>query len=201
MNDIITYGPRPRSFTLLTYAGWVAASAAGAMLGMAALYALLYAALALVPGVNEDRFAGRWLLPLLGAAIGAGQWLLLRARIRRAGWWLPATALGVWAGGMLHFRAAGVQLPAGLAGLLLGGALLGLCVGLAQLAVWRPNRRTALGWLLLSALGWLCMAAVVGETLDGIGDLLALGAIPAAFTGVALLWTSNPLRPAPGEHD
>jgi hypothetical protein len=29
-----------------------------------------------------------------GAVVGLGQWLLLRRHVKRAGWWIPATALG-----------------------------------------------------------------------------------------------------------
>jgi hypothetical protein len=29
-----------------------------------------------------------------GAVVGSGQWLLLRQNVRRAGWWILATAIG-----------------------------------------------------------------------------------------------------------
>ena len=37
---------------------------------------------------------------LLLFALGYGQWLVLRRRFRQAGWWILATGLGGWLGGM-----------------------------------------------------------------------------------------------------
>ena len=63
---------------------------------------------------------------LAGAVIGVGQWLVLRHRLPRAGWWLPATAV-----------AQGVVLAA-------GATLVGYQSGLTSALV-----VTALGGLLL----------------------------------------------------
>jgi hypothetical protein len=36
-----------------------------------------------------------WIIPsLIGGSVGFGQWLLLRRRVPRAGWWIPATIAG-----------------------------------------------------------------------------------------------------------
>jgi hypothetical protein len=188
VDDALQFSRRRPSFGLRAYAGWVFASTAAVLLGMASIYLLIFAAKAIIPGVNEDRLMGRALFPLLGAFIGAGQWLLLRGRVRRSGWWIVATAAGLWLGAIVAFRAVGMQLPIGQLDLLLAGAGVGLCLGLAQLPVLRADWRRSLIWLLVSALGWLCLAAVVGQSLDRTSDLLALGAVPAAFTGLALAW-------------
>jgi len=187
-------GRRSRPFGLRDYVGWIALSVAGVLLGMASIYVLIFAAKALVPGTNEDRLMGSALWPVLGAFIGAGQWLLLRGRVPRAGWWIPLTAAGLWGGTTLAFRVVGSELPIRQLDLILAGAGVGLCLGLAQLIVLRPSRRGLLIWLLISALGWLCLAALIGQSLDRTTDLIALGAIPAAFTGMALAWSGDKAR-------
>ena len=188
MGDALQIGRRQPSFGLRAYAGWVAASAAAVLLGMAFIYLFIFVAKAIIPGVNEDRLMGRSLFLILGAFIGAGQWLLLRGRVPHSGWRVVATAAGLWLGTTIGFRAVGMQLPVHQRDLLLAGATVGFCLGLAQLLILRPGWRRSLIWLLASALGWLCLTAVIGESLDRTSDLVALGAIPAAFTGLALAW-------------
>jgi hypothetical protein len=41
-----------------------------------------------------DSFQVNLAFPLLGLAIGSAQWLVLRRRLPRAGWWIPANLLG-----------------------------------------------------------------------------------------------------------
>jgi hypothetical protein len=71
---------------------WIAATALGWPLGIAGVY-LVYAAL---PAALEA--SSTWPLALVlvsvGGATGLAQWLVLRRRVRRAGWWILASALG-----------------------------------------------------------------------------------------------------------
>lgn len=71
--------------------GWVLATAGGWLLGVL---------LVLIPGwltgtealiMNIDA-----VFIVMGLSIGTGQWLLLRRRLPRAGWWIPANGAG-WA--------------------------------------------------------------------------------------------------------
>ncbi|GAB4531541.1 MAG: hypothetical protein Kow0063_10930 [Anaerolineae bacterium] len=85
---------------------WVLASAAGwaggwALIGVAPLQ----------PGILAE--------PLLGAAVGTLQWLVLRRQLRQAGWWIVISALS-WT----------VALT-GLTGELLVGAVVGAVTGIA----------------------------------------------------------------------
>jgi hypothetical protein len=191
--DEITQPARRRAFGLTDYLAWIGLSAAAVIAGMVVIYAMIFAGNALVSGFNEDRFMGRLLFAFLGAFVGASQWLLLRGRLPRAGWWIPATGAGLWVGTTIAFGLTGMRLPILPYQLLLGGAVTGFILGLVQLPVLRPGRRGAAIWLLASALGWLLLTFVTGESLDRTTDLLALGAAPSAVSGLALGWLGNDL--------
>ncbi len=188
MEDVILQPARERTFGLGHYLAWIGGSALAVIVGMAAMYLFIYVANGVIPDFNEDHFAGYAMFAIFGAAIGVAQWLLLRGRIPRAGWWIVATTAGLWAGTTFAFRLTGMRTPVLPFQLLLGGAVTGFILGAAQLLVLRPNRRGMVIWLLASALGWLLLTLVTGETLDHMTDLLALGALPAAVNGLALAW-------------
>jgi putative NADH-flavin reductase len=86
-----------------------------------------------------------------GALIGFAQWLAMRKSVSRAGWWIPATAVG-WALG-LPLDLLGATLPgegASLGFILLSGGLFGLLAGAAVaiptgLAALHLARRAARG--------------------------------------------------------
>jgi len=42
--------------------------------------------------------------------------------------------------------------------------------------------------VLASTFGWFILSLVIGKSVDRTTDIVALGAIPAALTGLALLW-------------
>ena len=188
MDDVYLQPAPERTFGLGRYFAWIGGSALAVLTGMAAMYLFIFGIKGLIPDFNEDRFAGAALFAIFGAFIGFVQWLLLRGRIPRAGWWLPATTAGLWAGTTVAFRLTGMRLPILPYQLLLGGAVTGFILSATQLIVLRPTRRGALIWLLAGALGWLLLTLVVGESLDHMTDLLALGAIPAVVNGLALAW-------------
>jgi hypothetical protein len=78
--------------------GWVAATSGGWLLG---------AFLALLPGWlnwTNPLFTMDSAFIVMGLSIGAGQWLLLRRHLPRAGWWIAANVAG-W--GLLTLMTAG----------------------------------------------------------------------------------------------
>jgi hypothetical protein len=74
--------------------------------------------------------------------------------------------------------------------------LIGLFLALAQLPVlWRRVRGLAL-WPLVGTVAWLALGLIMGKSIDTMTDVLALGAVPAAFTGLGLIWlTRSPRAP------
>jgi hypothetical protein len=175
--------------------GWVAASTAAVLLTFGAIYAAIFIAKPVLPELNEDRVFGGLIFPLMGALLGAAQWLVLRRWVARAGWWVLATAAGLPVG--IAFSSGIIQLIGAITGRkwdwdFLPGMLvfyggIGLCLTLAQGAVlWRQIQGRAL-WLAAGLLGWLVLGLLVGKSIDRMADILAVGPVPAVFTGLALL--------------
>jgi hypothetical protein len=127
---------------------WVLASTAGFALGYAVVWAL--------GGAGYGEAYGNHALPhsldgaglpggaLLGALLGAAQWSVLRRSVARAGWWVPANAVGFAAGWALAAATSVGDVLAHFVGGALLGAVLGAVTGgvlrwlLAQPA--RPKR-------------------------------------------------------------
>ncbi len=70
--------------------GWILATMAGCL--------LVFAAMGLLTRVSEANFFSLWASALafatIGGMIGLSQWVLLRRRIPKAGWWILASILG-----------------------------------------------------------------------------------------------------------
>ena len=183
----------PRHFWR-TWLSWVAASTAAIVIGAVLLYALIPAAEAIVPGVNEDRLMGWALIPYMGLMLGVSQWIILHRRVRHAGWWILATAGGwsiVMAASALVMSVPGVAPGSeSVATITMPLSTLGagLLLGVLQLPVLYRYLRWSPLWIVASAAGWLTMGLAIGKSIDRTPDILALGAIPAAFTGLALAW-------------
>ena len=179
----------------LFWLSWVAASTAAILLGSGMMYALIFLAKAVLPGINEDRLFGGLMFSVLGAVLGALQWLVLRTRLPRSGWWVLATGAGMLigvalGGGIVQAISRITGQPWGWTsqpGILLLYILIGLSLAMAQLAVlWRRITSPVL-WLLASMVGWLVLGLIMGNSIDRTSDILALGVVPAAFTGFALI--------------
>jgi phosphatidylserine synthase len=66
--------------------------------------------------------------------------------------------------------------------------VVGFVLGLAQLLVLCRYIRQPHWWVLASTFGWFLLSLIIGMSIDRLIDVVALGAIPAAMTGLALLW-------------
>lgn len=75
---------------------WVLATAGGWLLGLVLILINIFGALAFLLGDEaiNTLWAKALALILMGLSIGFGQWLLLRRRFPRAGWWIGANVVG-----------------------------------------------------------------------------------------------------------
>jgi hypothetical protein len=193
----------PRNWALGLW--WAVASAAGWVLAAAVMFVALDLVYALWPATTVDiddivvPVAMLLCLPLF-------QWLLLRRRIPRSGYWYLATAAGLMIG---YFGLTGAASPA-LRGLsvpgsergLISGMVIGLCLGVAQWAVLRRHMRLPGLWVVVSVLGWtsagVAAVAIAGESGTIAPALIVMGVIVGVWTGLALavLW-KRPHEQAP----
>jgi hypothetical protein len=112
-------------------------------------------------------------LSVVGVVIGILQWVVLRQHIRRAGWWILATA-GGWAAGWAIVIAVvppEVGIPI--------GTVLGAAIGTTQWLILQRQLYRAGWWVVVSTLAWTM-------ALEGLTGELLVGAVVGAATGIAL---------------
>lgn len=162
---------------------WVFATALGWVVGFAVCEALKD----FVESFNADGV-------VIGVAVGILQWLVLRRRINRAGWWILASIIGFAVGKFGGDAIA--QAVSGPVGFGLSGAAIGASLGMAQWVVLRRHVAQAGWWVLASALAWAVGWAIINavdEAASGpTGTAYLIGATGAAaagvITGVSLIW-------------
>jgi len=134
---------------------------------------------------------------LAGAIVGGMQWLVLRAHVRQAGWWVLASAAGA---GLTGLVVESLLVDTGLldrvwllswgAGVLLMGATVGAVVGAAQWVVLRRWVRRAGWWVLASSAG-VALGDALTEVLVPRSlflDLAMSGAACEVLRGIVLAW-------------
>jgi len=170
---------------------WVLLSAIGGGVGFAlGLAAAEAATRILARPVFEAVLYG-----ILGTSVAILQWLVLRAHVPQASWWVLASAMG-WT--LVGALADLVQIKAGLA--TLWPAIVGAAVGAFQWLVLRKHVHLAGLWIVASASGWVLswhaatgmdkiVATIVSSEKVGLALLFAIfTAVVGAFTGLALVW-------------
>jgi hypothetical protein len=207
MDISIVPSPRTHRIELKFWLMWVVASTAAVLLSFVVLYGLIIIAKAISPSVNEDSMFGVIMFPIIATMLGVLQWFVLRKRIPKSGWWILATIVGL--GGGISLAIVAVQAFSRLTGqeeywnyqpgLLMLFLLIGFFLALPQLPILWSHFRGSLLWLLASMIGWLVLGLIMGGTIDIPSDVLAVGAIPAMFTGLCLIWLMrNPrIEPKP----
>lgn len=131
---------------------------------------------------------------VIGSSVGIMQWLALRRRINRAGWWILASIIGFAIGKLVGDGIA--QAIPGAVGFGLSGAAIGASLGIAQWVVLRRHLAHAGWWVLASVLAWAMGWAIINlvdEAAGGpIGTAYLIGATGAAvagvITGISLIW-------------
>jgi hypothetical protein len=137
---------------------------------------------------TEDFLFDYVFFPLLVLLTGLLQYLLLRRYLPRMGWWIVATALG-WPLGIAVVYLGYAIWPIALsANSPWSATLVGAVVGLAQWLVLRQRVLRAGWWVPASALGWGLVRLIAGEVFTSPVELLIIGAVPAAVTGLAMWW-------------
>jgi hypothetical protein len=131
---------------------------------------------------------------VIGTAIGIGQWLVLRGRIKRAGWWILASIIGFGIGkAVVDAFGQDVSGPVGFG---LGGAVIGASLGVAQWFVLHRHVAQAERWVPASVVAWAVGGVFIGvaEHAAGgpTGTAYLIGAAGAAvagvITGLSLVW-------------
>ena len=108
-----------------------------------------------------------------GLVVGSLQWVVLRQRIRQAGWWILASAVG-WTLGWA-IAAALVTPEYGF----LTGIVLGAAMGIPQWLILQRQFYRAGWWIVISPLAWTAGLALL------TGPLL-VGDVAGAVTGITL---------------
>ncbi len=132
-----------------------------------------------------------------GLISGAGQWVILRRYLQRAGWWVMASTIGAFLGGLTggtiwaYLLANGLTSPPFGAISDLAGGLLG---GFSQWLVLRRFVQAAEGWILIVAVAW-----AMGWLLNGVWSWdkgwgiqgAVVGLVSGAITGAVLPMVLN----------
>jgi hypothetical protein len=139
---------------------------------------------------------------------GVLQWLVLRRRLRRAGWWIPAT-VGGWIGAVLVAAVVsyGIEnvlysygsFARGILYTVAAGPCIGAVIGASQMLVLRRRVPRAGRWIVASIFGVWCgsVPVVVFSVLNQLGMYSSLASLIAAiglFGALYGLVTASPLE-------
>ena len=186
---------------------WVVATTVGSILGF-----ILGLGLGLIIGGFDNEFGalrtilGEFIFRAgLGFGVGILQWLVLRRRVSRAGWWVLASTAGLavaqggaaildvaW-GGAAAVASGNSEVLGSFAGQVAVMALGGAMTGILQWLVLRGKVSRAGWWVLASTVGWALGFGVMdsGWVLVGVDCILLgllYGPVLGAVTGAALVW-------------
>ena len=128
---------------------------------------------------------------MLGATIGAAQWLVLHGYMPRSGAWVLATLIG-YSTPLMFEGIGGGLLPPWLAGAAIF-LQFGVVLGVLQWLVLRGRVERAGWWIAFSVAGWVFAAALIDiANVSGLNvevfDLLAALIVPVAIAGGGMVW-------------
>ena len=190
--------------------GWVLASTVGWFVGFIIGFILLAIVGDIVGEDNGMNVLGLILGAFifgasLGSMVGILQWLVLRRRVSRAGWWVLASTAGfiVGWGGVEVAMYMAFGFPEEMGGMssftnVLGQAVVpalgGAVMGTLQWLILRGKVSRAGWWVLASTVGWalgVTVAEIIPwgvEEMEILSSLVVTGTVLGAVTGAALVW-------------
>jgi len=128
-------------------------------------------------------------IPLYGVATGFLQYLVLREKMAKTGWWILTAASGwflAWLAFVICYSPlAAVEMFPSVGYSLIAGAALGALMGIAQWQILRTQVPHAGWWIPINILGFGVAGAIFGN-MSGLLDILAVFIIPHIGTGVVL---------------
>ena len=176
---------RPQTQVWTFWAQWVLASVLGLTVGGGAAVPVVIATWNTVYSKqpsNEQGYLATFVGALLASAIvgnaaGLGQWLVLRTRIQKVGWWVLASAVGL-ATGLGAVFGSEATMPEVWRFIwrfshslsmerAIAGAMAGTAIGLAQWLVLRKRIQKA-GWWVLASAAALAMVGGLSTVVDDV---------------------------------
>ncbi len=135
--------------------------------------------------IITDLLAGLVLFGFLPLA----QWIVIRQLIPRAYRWIIASLLAFIVAFLLDLLLTILGIPTFTQGSsILLSFILGCIIGISQWTILRQYFQKAGWWIAASAIGWGLSTVVTGYVIEIPLEYLAIGAIPATVTGIALIF-------------
>jgi inosine-uridine nucleoside N-ribohydrolase len=140
--------------------------------------------------ITEDYMLWYAFIPWYGLVIGTLQYLLLRRRFAKMGWWILTTTLGwslIWLGIAFRYNPLGdIDIPSSAGYFLIAGTGVGILIGVTQWLVLRTQVPNASWWIPINGLGF-GIASVILADITSLSEYLIVVTIPCISTGI-LLW-------------
>ena len=183
---------------------WVLASAVGGGVGGLVLAnSFGIASLLLIRGFLWKMLGESVVAGVSWSVAGIAQWILLRGRVRRAGWWVMASTVGSTVGmiasvPVLFMTFALIYTAGPIEAVAILWGVVGGVIGIAQWFILRRRVFQAGWWMLASTVGGVVAARVAWSLRSAIGQALG-GAVGATLVGVITGVVLIPLlrHPAP----
>jgi hypothetical protein len=197
---------KKHGFNFMIILWWIVSIAIAILLWQLILFGVLWR---FISGDNEDWLGLIIMLPLYALITGSLQWIYLHFIIKKAGWWIPSTIMGIMTGylfliGLMRIipsetvQYLGETLPDPIAGLMLWGTLQG-SMGLSQWMVLRYSFPKASAWIFISLLAGVIFGVIVGQGIQSPSSEvyalpLCLGGIPGFGLAVLLYQREKLMR-------
>ena len=175
---------------LLLLIEWIGLSIAAILLGYLILRFLF------VPlGGKGNIFTDVLAVLVLFGFLPLAQWIVIRQLIPRAFLWIIASLLAFFVAFLLDLILMILGIPTFTQGYsILLSLILGGIIGISQWIILRQYFQSTGWWIAASAIGWGLSTVVTGYVIEIPLEWLAIGAIPATVTGIALIFIIPKLK-------